>query len=487
MGIVIKQSIQNTITTYLGFAIGAVNTLFLYTKFLTPEYFGLIGFLLSTANVMMPFFMFGVSNTLVKFYSSFKTKKQQNSFLTLMLFLPLLAIVPIGFVGVLCYQSISNWLASENTIIKDYTYLIYIIAIAMAYFEVFFAWSKIHYKSVFGNIMKEIFHRICIFVLLIALHYNLITVEQFIIGIAIIYIVRMVIMKIYAFSLRFPKIDFKFGFEVSSVLKYSLLIIIAGSVAMFMLDLDKFMLGKLIDIENIAYYNVAIFVATVIAVPARAMHQITYPLTAKYLNENDKASLASLYKKSSLNLLIVSGLIFILIIVNINELYTMLAPEYSQALFVVIIIALVKLIDNLLGINNSIIFNSNYYRIILFFGVLIIVLAVILNYMLIPIYDINGAAIATFLSMLLYGCLKVWYVNKKFKIHPFSVNTLFSLLLILVLSTSFYLWEFSFQPLLNIVLKSVLVSVIYGLVVYFFNLSEDITIILNKILKRNNH
>lgn len=484
MGIVIKQSIQNTITTYLGFAIGSVNALFLYTNFLTDEYYGLVGYLLSTANVMMPFFMFGVSNTLVKFYSSYKTKKQQNSFLTLMLFLPLIAIIPIGFIGVLGYESISNWLSSENEIIKDYTYLIYIIAIAMAYFEVFFAWSKIHYKSVFGNIMKEIFHRLAIMLLLFGLHNKLINVEQFIIAIVIVYVVRMVIMKFYAFSLRLPKLDLKFNFEVASVLKYSFLIIIAGSVAMLMLDLDKFMIGKLKLIENIAYYNVAIFIATVIAVPARAMHQITYPLTAKFLNENNTIALAELYKKSSINLLIVSGLIFILIIVNINQLYILLPQEYSKALFVVFIVSVVKLIDNLLGINNSIIFNSNYYRIILFFGVLIIFVAVILNYLLIPVYDINGAAIATFLAMLLYSSIKVWYVNKKFKMHPFSLQTVYSLVLILLLSVSFYFWEFGFYPIVNIIAKSFIAAAIYCFVVYRFKLSEDITIILNKVLRR---
>jgi len=484
MGIVIKQSILNTITTYFGFAIGAVNALFLYTNFLTDEYYGLVGYLLSTANVMMPFFMFGVSNTLVKFYTSYKTKKQQNSFLTLILFLPLLAIIPIGFIGVLGYESISNWLSTKNAIIKNYTYLIYIIAIAMAYFEVFFAWSKIHYKSVFGNIMKEVFHRVCILILLLAVNFKLVRIEQFIILIAVVYCARMIIMQIYAFSLRLPKLNFKFNFEIASVLKYSFLIIIAGSVAMLMLDLDKTMLGQLIEIENVAYFNVAVFIATVIVVPARAMHQITYPITAKLLNEKDTTALAELYKKSSINLVIVSGLIFTIIIVNINQLYTLMPVEYSQALYVVIIIAIVKLIDNLLGINNSIIFNSNYYRIILFFGVLIITIAVILNYILIPIYSVNGAAIATFIAISLYGILKIWYVNKKFKMHPFSVNTLYSLLLILLLSASFYFWEFSFYPIINIIIKSTVVATIYGFVVYYFRLSEDITVILNKILKR---
>jgi len=264
VGIVIKQTIQNTISTYLGFIIGAINTLILYINFLSEDYFGLVGFVLSTANIMMPFFVFGVNNSLVKFYSSYKTRKQQNSFLTLMLFLPLLIIIPIGFIGVLGYETIGNWLATENTIIKDYTWLIYIVAVAMAYFEVFFAWSKIHFKSAFGNIMKEVFHRVCIFFLLFAVHYKMLSVEQFVIAVAAVYVLRMLIMKLYAFSLRLPRFNFKFDFDIISVLKYSFLIIIAGSVAMFMLDLDKFMLGKLIQIDNIAYYNVAIFIATVI-------------------------------------------------------------------------------------------------------------------------------------------------------------------------------------------------------------------------------
>jgi len=54
MGIVVNQSIKNTVITYLGFGIGAINVVFLYTKFLSDDYFGLITFILSTANILMP-------------------------------------------------------------------------------------------------------------------------------------------------------------------------------------------------------------------------------------------------------------------------------------------------------------------------------------------------------------------------------------------------------------------------------------------------
>ena len=105
MGIVINQSIKNTVITYIGFGIGAINVIFLYTKFLSESYFGLITFILSTANILMPLMAFGVHNTIVKFYSSFKTRQSQNGFLTLMLFLPLLIILPIGLIGVFAYDS----------------------------------------------------------------------------------------------------------------------------------------------------------------------------------------------------------------------------------------------------------------------------------------------------------------------------------------------------------------------------------------------
>ncbi|WP_417370631.1 hypothetical protein [Gelidibacter japonicus] len=108
MGIVASQSLKNTITTYLGFAIGALNTLYLYVFFISDVHYGLISFMLSTATIMMPLMAFGVHNTIVKFYSTFKTKNSLNSFLTLMLFLPLSVIIPIGIIGVVAYDNIAD-------------------------------------------------------------------------------------------------------------------------------------------------------------------------------------------------------------------------------------------------------------------------------------------------------------------------------------------------------------------------------------------
>ena len=484
MGIVVRQSIQNTITTYLGFAIGALNTLFLYTNFLSGEYYGLVGFLLSAATIMTPLMAFGVHNTLVKFYSSYEDITQRDNFLSFMLYLPLLMIIPVGLIGVFAYESITSFLAKENEIIKGYVPSIFLIAISMAYFEVFYAWARVHMKSAFGNFMKEVFHRIVIMLLLILVYFKYMNANDFVWSLLGVYFLRMLVMKLYAFKLKFPKLIFKLPKNTKQIFIYSFMIIIAGSIALVLLDIDKVMIGKYIPIENVAYYNVAIFIAMVIIVPSRAMHQITYPITAELLNSKKWEELENLYKKSSLTLFVISGWVFLMIVLNVKQLYVLIPNEYSSGIFVVLLISVSKLLDNLLGINNAILYNSDYYKWTVVLGVILAILTISLNVIFIPKYGINGAAVATFISLLLYSLAKIIVVNRKFKMHPFSTETLKVFLVLGVFYLSFYGWDFKFQPLVNMSLKSLILSLFYFFLMYKGKISIDINNLFETIIKK---
>lgn len=483
MGIVANQSFKNTVTTYLGFGIGAINTLFLFTNFISPTYYGLVAYLLSTANIMMPLMAFGAHNTLVKFYSTFKTKNSLNSFLTLMLILPLILVIPIGIIGVFTYESVGELLSTKNPIIKDYIGYIYVAAIAMAYFEVFFAWTKTQMLTVFGNFMKEVFHRVGVMLLLFAVHFEWMTIDMMIFGVVIVYILRTLVMMLYAFSIRMPVFKFNRIENISAILKYAALIIIAGSIATIILDIDSFMLGSFIEIEKVAYYGVAIYIATVIAVPSRAMQQILQPLTAKFLNDKNKVALKDLYIRSSQTLFIIGGLIFLLIILNINELYHLIPEEFSGGLIVVFLVSIAKLYDNLMGCNNVVLFNSDYYRVVLLFGVILTILTVCLNMVFIPMFGINGSAFATFLAISVYNTIKIYFVKKKFNMMPFNLETGKVCVLLIVSVVIFYFWDFPFYPIINIVLKSILIIIFYVVIILRMNVSEDISMVIRKYLR----
>src|SRR5690606_14519409 len=225
------------------------------------------------------------NNTLSKFYSTFKEKSEKTNFLTFCLYLPLLVIIPVGLIGYLGYNTIVGFLARENPIIEAYVWSIYLIAIAMAYFVLFYAWVRVHMKSAFGNFMKEVFHRVLISFLLFAVYLEWLTPSQFIWSLVFVYFSRMLVIEIYAFKLHFPKLTFKKPQNFNTIFKYSMLIILVVSFSFIILDIDKVMIGSYIVIENVAYYNVAVFIAMVIAVPSRSMAQITTPLTAQYIND----------------------------------------------------------------------------------------------------------------------------------------------------------------------------------------------------------
>ena len=303
MGIVLKQSFKNTTVTYIGFAIGAINTLFLYTKIIPETYYGLVAVILATAAILTPLMAFGVHNTMIKYYSSLHDD-DKDAFLSLMLLSPLLVILPLAGITYFLYDLIAEILAQKNGIVKDYLWYIFLIGFAMAYFEIFYAWCKVHLKTVFGNFLKEVFVRVCVMLLLVLYYFEIITLDLFLKAIVASYLLRTISINIYAFRVRKFRLNFNFPKETKAILYYSLLIIFGGSSAVILLEIDKFMINQFVEIENVAYYGVAVFIATVIIVPSRAMHNITYPLTAALLNSKRYTELGELYKKTSLTLFI---------------------------------------------------------------------------------------------------------------------------------------------------------------------------------------
>lgn len=484
MGIVINQSIKNTVVTYFGFGIGAVNALFLYTIFLGKMHYGITAFILSAANIMMPLMAFGVHNTLVRFYSRCKSEAEREEFMSFMLWMPLLLIVPVTLGCWFFYDEISFFIIRENPTVKPFLWLIPVVGICMGYFEVFYAWVKVHMQSVFGNFISEVLVRFVIMLLLFSVHWNWISRDTFLYGAAGAYGLQLLAMLAYALYVKMPKLHLTLPHNIKDIFGYSFFIILSGSVGVLLIDFDKVMIPAYEDISSNALYSVAIFIATVIAVPSRAMLQIIYPITAKLMSEEKYEELNDLYKKSAINLQVFGGLIMLGIFLNINELYRLIPAEYSGGILVVFLIGLSKFSDLILGNNNAIILNTKYYRAVLFFGLLLVFMMIGLNMLLIPLYGIVGAALATLISIVIYNAIKLLFVIRKMNLYPFTANTLKSFAIIAVVFVAFYFWDFNFHPVMNIALKSVLITTVYVYINYRLVISPEINQVIGTFARK---
>ena len=485
MGIVVKQSFRNTLITFAAFGVGGLNTLVLYTQFFTDAYYGLVTFLLSTANLLMPLTAFGVQYSIVKFFSSYSSKIEKDKFLSTSLFFPLLIALPMGFVGTLFYEEISLHLSEKNRVIKEFTWVIYCVAIATAYFEIFYAWAKVQMQSVFGNILKELFSRVLVMILLVLVACDVINQNEFIYCLTAGYFLRAMVMFLYALKLYRPTFSFQLPKNYKSVFKYASYIILAGSATAVLLDIDKFMIPQKEVIEMAAYYAVGVYIASVIDIPGRAMSQIVQPITAKALNESNTSKIHSLYKETSINLLVISGLLFLLINSNIEQAYLLIEEKFSGGVYVVLMISFAKLYTMSLGNNGAMISNSKYYKILLPYAIGMALSVYFLNDWLIDALSMNGAALSTLLVIVLFNTIKLVYVYRKFDIQPYTKKTLQLLLCIVSFYILFSFWNFSFHPMVNIALKSLLIGSMYSAVIFRLQISVVLNAMLVKIIKGN--
>lgn len=485
MNMLTTQSTKNLAGILLGFGIGAVNTLVLYPWFFGAEKQGLVVFLLSASNLLMPLIGFGVAQTIIKFHSSYPENDKQG-FLSYVVLLPLIVALPLCFVAIFFHDAIAALLAVENPIIASYTWVIFSIAFATAYFEVFYSWARVHFKSVAGNTLKEIYPRVSIFSLLLLYAANGIDLDVFFYLLVGLYYLRLLLMVVIAFRIQPPNFSLKKPKNLGELLRYSLFLVLAASAGSLVIDIDKFMLPQYKAIEQTAFYAVAIFTATLIEAPGRALFQILNPLIAKNINENNTSQLAMHYKNSSQNLLLLAGWIFLLVNGSISSLFDLIEDaNYANAIWVVLAISFAKLVSMSSGASNTMLINSKKYHVSLLLTIFMAVFVVLGNYLLIPKYGINGAAVSTLLVVVVFTYVRMGYVYYYFKIQPYGLITLYAFALITIFYWALTFLQLDIHPFLSIVVKSVFITLVYGGCVYFFNLSPTLRQIVQNRLKRS--
>ena len=475
MGVVAKQTFYNLLSIGLAFGLGAINTLYMYPNFMGSRLQGVVIALLAYSNLVQPFISFGLQHAIIRYYSSFKTKEEKDSLLTFTIWSPLIIMFFIYIYIWMFSSSVIDDISSKEPLLSTYAFVIILVAISTSYFEIFYSWLRVQLASVFGNFLKEFYPRLLNFVLLTSYALDFLKFETFIYSLIVGYYIRLFLVIFYSLKVYTPRLSFKLPPFILKILFYSLLIFLSGAASSIILDIDKSMIASLITSDDVAFYSVALFIAAVIEAPGRAMFQIVSPLVSKAVNSDNKVYLIQLLKKSSDNLFLVSGVLFLLINLNLTDFYDFVdQPLYAVAAGVVTIVSVGKLYSMSMGCLNNIISNSKFYPFIFWFSILSASVAVILNFALIPKYGIIGAAYATLVVIILINSLKLILISYGLKIHPYSKQTLKIIVLIILVYLALYNIDFKYSSFINLIIRSGLIIFFYFVLSQFFGLSNDI-------------
>jgi O-antigen/teichoic acid export membrane protein len=270
------------------------------------------------------------------------------------------------------------------------------------------------------------------------------------------------------------------------MLKFMLFMLSVGVGTSLSGKIDVLMISQKISLTGTGIFTIAFFMASFIEIPSRAISQITVPFVSQALKDNDMPRISMLYKRVSINQLTISGLLFCLIWINADNFFKIMpnGEIYETGKYVILFIGAAKLFDAVTGINSAILGNSRYYYYSLLFIFFLAIISVVNNMLLIPIYGVVGAAIATSVSIFLFNTCMVLFVWWKLKVQPFSWHTLKPILAIaVVLLINLLLKELAY-PWVDAMIRSSLSLAVFVLIIYFLKASEDINGLAGNVLAR---
>ena len=483
MGIVRNQSIKNSISFYIGMAIGAINTVIIYPNVFkdNPEHFGLIQILIAYAIVISTITTFGIPKTFVRFFPAIK-EKGQLYFLSL--FTPLVGFVLASISYVLFKEEIFVLLNASDLLKENFFYIV-LLVFFIGFYDVLTSISRSFLDAATPIFVNEVFLKFYSMSMLLLHWFGLIDFSTFLKVYLFGYVFKFMIL--FFIQWKNNHLDFEYSVQklnLKEMLNFGVYVLVGGASMIIVTRLDMMMIGSLLDLEQVAFYTVAFFIGSAIKVPARSIEAIANPLVSKAWENQDYKEIQTIYSKSSINQLIIGGIFFVCIWSNIDEIFSLLPLKFQGGKWVVFYIGLSQLFNISSGVNGAIIINSKYYKYDLYTNILLVGITIATNYILIPKYGINGAAMATAISVLLFNLIRLVLIKVKMNMHPFSLNTLKTIIVLLVIYYLHqYLPKFSIL-LLDIFWKSSLTIIIYIPLVLILNLSDDITAIVKELRGR---
>jgi len=480
-----KQSIISTIFVYLGFAIGFINT-YLFTHSdspFTPSQYGLTGIFIAVGNLMFAFANMGMTSVMYKFYPYFDDNlpKKKNDLLTWALLISLLGFILVVVSGIIFKDLVIRKFSTNSPEFVQYYFWIFPFGFSILLFSLMevYAWNL--KKSILTTFCREVLFRSLTTLLIFLLSYKLIHSFDLFIK---LYAFTYGFVALSLFSYLLWKNQLHISFTISRVTKkfskkiasFATLIYFGGLVYMIAQFIETLVIMSVIGTAAAGIFALASVITGLVQAPQRGAIAAALPVLSKAWKDKDHNKINLIYQRSGINLLIASLGMFLLIWLSYADAVSVfkLKPAYLDSIWVFFFIGLAKIVDLGTGVNSQIIGTSIHWRFEFVSGVILLTLAIPLNYFLVNEFGIIGAAYAHLISFSTYNAIRIIFLKRKFNMQPFSTKTAYA---IIIAFTAYAICYYSFinmHGFIGIVIKSSVFLLLYGGSVIYFNLSPDV-------------
>jgi O-antigen/teichoic acid export membrane protein len=477
MSKITQQSIQTTIFSYIGVLLGYINVLWLYPYALDAIELGTFRTIQDLGLLFVPFAQLGVGHGITRFFP--KLEQNQSAFLSYSLALSLFGFGAVTLIFFGFKSQIMGLFATNSPEVLNFLGVVLLITLFALLSSVMDAYSRSYLKIAIPTFFREVFLRLLTSVLVGIYLLGWINFDQVMLGLVVVYGMALLGVLAYLIWLGKVHIDFNWknfppGFR-SSFIRFSLITFLATAASTLIMKIDSIMVSSMVSLEANAIYSIAFYMALVVELPRRAISQVAMPVIADHFAKDQMGEINKLYRQLSNRQLYICLLLFALIWSNIDSIYHFVPNReiYQAGKYVVFYIALGKIFDVAFSVNSEILVFSKYYRFNLVLTIAMSILIIGVNYWLIPLYGIEGAAIGSASVMLAFNLVKYGYLKIKLQLDPFSYETLKILFVGVMIFTLRDVYLDGIHPVIMIGLKSILILGMFFFWSMIANVGQD--------------
>ena len=471
----------------VGFTLTLINStnillLPIITKILGAYDYGIWAQLSVTVSLLLPLALLALSTAFVRFFSSKNDKKEiSRVFFSIFFFIVLLSLVIIGVLFVFS-ESISLFLfntSSYTTLVQITSFLILLEAlfnITIFYFRIYrkmFIYTFLVILTSVGRISLTIF-------LLIFFGYGIYGVvfsalfSYFLsLVIALIIIIKQVGFSLPSFS------------EMPKYLRFSLPLAPTSLIFWVTTSSDRYIIGFLLGTISVGIYSAAYSIGYILYLFVKPLQIILLPQLSTLYDKGEIEEVKTYISYSLKFFLLISVPSLVGLTVMAEQILVLFTTiEFIKGITIIPLIALSAVFHGLFQIiiNITVIYKKTKYN--FWIQGLAALFNIALNFLLIPLFGIIGAAIATLLSftIMFFAAYIVTIKFLRFKIDLFFVIKI--ILSSLMMAAIIYL----FKEQNNIIFQIIIGIVTYFFFCYIFKIFNKKEILFfKKLLKFNRH
>jgi O-antigen/teichoic acid export membrane protein len=477
-----KQAIISSILVYIGIPFGALNTYFFVKRgMFTSDQYGLTRLFNDMGQNFYVIASLGVIPVIYKFYPYYKDNlsNDENDLLGRSF---LKAFVGFILIAIACYfvePLVVRKFSARSALFVNYYFWLLPYAFGMLFFSLLEGYAWALQKTVLSNFLKETGIRLFTTLFILLYFFGVVDFHGFMLLFSMLFIIITIVLLVYLVRTK----KFHFTFKQSRVSKkfrkkiFAMQSLIFGGIIITTIGqtVDGMIIASLMGLTPTAIYSLALYTANLIQIPQRSIQSISIGVLVRKWKEKDFSEIQRIYQRSSINMLLLSLFIFGNVWLNIADGLKVfhVQNEYTAGIPLLLIFGFIRIIDAGTGVNGQIIGASNFWRFEFITGIIMLALRIPLSYIFIKQYGIIGSAYGDLISLTVYNYIRYEFLRRKFQMQPFTLQTIYSIVIALV---AYFIAYFLFRSQLGwfaMIARSIIFSAILISAIFLFKLTPD--------------